>query len=373
MHGINLGSLLLVVLLVGVGRRVEAQTSLAAYLEADTPASYKTYMQIQVPAWFGDIAEATRQLESAIGMAGDEQDALYNITCAAALCAQASAEKDRDQSKKFADQAFILLHRLTRLGYVNVDHLSQDPDVSILHGDARFASVLAEMKPPLGEFWVADREVTRGQFEQFVNDAGNPAAEKPADWSGVEVTISPTAGHPAQQVSWYDAVMYCNWLSLHEGRTASYERTGTKTKEKNNYDETEYDAWRIVPGGTGYRLPGEAEWEYVCRAGTLTDFWSGDDETLLVEYTQMSPVKLTSVCGQKLPNACGLHDVHGNVWEWCWDLLDVGGAYRVFRGGGWNLDAVFCRSAFRSRYQPTYRTYDGGFRLALSPSLKGEE
>jgi len=259
-----------------------------------------------------------------------------------------------------------------------VDHLSQDPDFAMLHGDSRFASILAEMNPPkpqLGEFWVADREVTRGQFEQFINDARYPAVEKPADWLGVDANISPTADHPAQGVSWYDAVLYCNWLSLHEDRTACYERTGTK--EKGSYDETEYDAWRIITGGTGYRLPGDAEWEYACRAGTQTEFSSGDDETLLVGYCQMHPSKQTSVCGQKLPNAWGLHDVHGNVWEWCWDLYDATVASRsdrVLRGGGWNYDAENCRTAYRNSNVPTYRLTSNGFRLALSsPSVQSPE
>jgi len=354
--------------LARLGRGAEAHTSLAAYLEADVPASYKTYMQIQVPAWLGDIAEATRQLEFAISLAADDQDALYNIACAAALCGQATVKVDGDQSRKFTDQAFALLQRLTKLGYVNVDHLSQDPDFALLHGDARFATVLAEMNPlkPLGEFWAADREVTRGQFEQFINDARYPAVEKPADWRGMNVDASPTADHPANSVSWYDAVLYCNWLSLHEDRTACYERTGTK--EKGSYDETEYDAWRIIAGSTGYRLPGEAEWECACRAGTLTEFSSGDDEMLLVRYCQMLPAKLTSVCSEKLPNAWGLHDVHGNVWEWCWDLYNAGRSYRVLRGGGWNNVAAYCRSALRTTFDPTNRTDDYGFRLALSPS-----
>jgi|GEM_PF-3850688 len=78
--------------------------------------------------------------------------------------------------------------------------------------------------------WVGDREVTRGQFEQFINDAKYAASEKPADWKGFDVQISPTADHSAQRVSWYDAVLYCNWLSLHEGFLPCYERTGSEEK-----------------------------------------------------------------------------------------------------------------------------------------------
>ena len=215
-----------------------------------------------------------------------------------------------------------------------------------------------------GEFWVADREVTRGQFEEFMNDTNYAATEKPVGWNGVDIVISPTADHPAQQVSWYDAVLYCNWLSQREGLQPCYERTGTK--EKGGSDETLYDAWRVIPGATGYRLLHEAEWEYACRAGTSTEYSSGDDETLLVDYCQMA-AKLTSVCGEKLPNAWGLHDAHGNVWEWCAGLFgESRGSYRVARGGSWFNGAAGCRSAFRSRYDPSYRGYNYGLRVALS-------
>ncbi len=221
-------------------------------------------------------------------------------------------------------------------------------------------------KPALNEFWVADREVTRGQFEAFINDAEYAAAEKPANWEGIYSGTSPTADHPAQQVSWYDAVLYCNWLSRREGRPVCYERTGTKEK---GYDEKDYDAWRVVPGVAGYRLLREAEWEHACRAGTSTEFSSGDDEGLLAAYCQMYPSKLTAVSGEKLPNAWGLHDTHGNVWEWCEGSRDSGGSgvsYRVNRGGSWRNDAAFCRSAYRGSYVPADHTSLIGFRLALS-------
>ena len=80
----------------------------------------------------------------------------------------------------------------------------------------------------------------------------------------------------------------------------------------------------------------------------------------------MYPSKRTSVCGEKLPNAWGLHDVHGNVYEWCWDLDYGGGSNRVNRGGSWLSPAANCRTALRIMSQPTSRTGDDGFRLALS-------
>ena len=353
--------------LARLGRSDEARASLAAYLLSNAPASTKPYMQILVPAWLGDMPEALRHLESAIKDASSDQDQLYNAACAAALCAQATAEKDSGQSQRFRNQALDLLQKLVDNGYRKADVLSQDPDFAILHGDPRFVSILSAIKTP-GAFWAADREVTRGQFEAFINDATYAAAEKPAEWKGVESNYSPTADHPAQNVGWYDAVLYCNWLSLREGRTVSYKRTGTK--EKGGYDDKEHDAWRVVPGATGYRLLREAEWESACRAGTTTEFSSGDDEGLLVAYCQMYPSKLTAVCGVKLPNASGVHDAHGNVWEWCEDHQVGRGSSRVYRGGCWGYDAALCRTAIRYTDVPTFRSNIIGFRLVPCQSSK---
>ena len=363
--------------LARLGRADEAKASLASYLQLEdasgVAASEKLYVQILVPCWLGDIPEASRQLESAIQSASTDPDGLYRVASAAALCAcaQATAERDPEQSLRFRNQALDLLQTLADRGYGDVERLSQDHNFAILHDDGRFRTFLSVMKSPR-ECWVGDREVTRGQFEAFMNDTNYAATEKPADWEGVSTDTSPTADHPAQNVSWYDAVLYCNWLSQREGLQPCYERTGTK--EKGDYAETLYDAWRVIPGSTGYRLLREAEWEYACRAGTTTEFSSGDDETLLVSYCQMFPSKLTSVCGKKLPNAWGMHDVHGNVWEWCWDFYSEQGSGRVGRGGSWIYDAAFCRSAPRGTAAPTGRAGSYGFRLALSsPSAQSPE
>ena len=359
--------------LARLGRADDARQSLARYLEQEVPASYKSYMEILVPAWLGDMPEALRRLESASSDASTDQNTIYNLACAAARCAQATSAKDADQSQQFANRAIELLEGAVSRGYKNGKEAREDPDFAILHGDARFASILTEMDGVAkqgkvdGEFWVGDREVTRGQFEEFMNDTQYAATEKPAEWKGVDTDISPTADHPAQSLSWYDTVMYCNWLSHREELIACYERTGTK--EKSRFDEKEYDAWRLIPGSTGYRLLHEAEWEYACRAETSTEFSSGDDETLLVGYCQMYPSKLTSVCGEKLTNSWGLHDVHGNVQEWCWELgIDERStrSNRVRRGGSWFHGAADCRTTDSNTVAPAYRGSNSGFRLALS-------
>jgi formylglycine-generating enzyme required for sulfatase activity len=132
----------------------------------------------------------------------------------------------------------------------------------------------------------------------------------------------------------------------------------------------------------GLRLPSEAEWEYACRAGTTTAYWSGGDESDLARVGWYGEKfgERTHVVGEKdKPNPWGLHDVHGNVWEWCedwyeesYDLTPKDGAahagsgsgYRVLRGGSWNSIAWFCRSTYRGMYSPGSRDNTLGFRPA---------
>jgi formylglycine-generating enzyme required for sulfatase activity len=212
---------------------------------------------------------------------------------------------------------------------------------------------------------VANREVTRGEFEAFINDPSY-SGEKPQDRKESELynykETSPTMDHPAQNASWYDAVMYCNWLSRREGRTPAYRFAGKQKVKDYSNQEVEMDKWEQVEGANGYRLPRELEWEYACRAGSDTSWSTGSDESLLAPYCQMVPSKLASPCGRKLPNAWGLHDMHGNVWEWCWDSE---GSFRVIRGGSWYIAAADCGSATRSGGTPEGGNFNG-FRLALS-------
>lgn len=110
--------------------------------------------------------------------------------------------------------------------------------------------------------------------------------------------------------------------------------------------------------GGDYRLPTEAEWEYACRAGTGTAYSFGDDASSLDAYAWYGGSKIHDV-GQKRPNAWGLHDMHGNVWEWCTDQSD-GTSAPLLRGGAWDDEAVYCRAAYR--YTDTEDSY-AGFRV----------
>jgi len=194
--------------------------------------------------------------------------------------------------------------------------------------------------------------------------------------NGVFSCINPD--HPVKYVTWYGSVAYCDWFSLKQGLPRAYNHGTWECNGGNPYT------------AAGYRLPTEAEWEYACRAGSTTAFANGP-----ITYTGCSPMdpnldQIGWYCGhagswthpvaQKLPNAWGLYDMHGNLWEWCNDWWsDYGGAvtdpagpeaghFRVFRGGYWSVYAQHSRSAYRSSHYPSIADYALGFRLFRSAS-----
>lgn len=164
---------------------------------------------------------------------------------------------------------------------------------------------------------------------------------------------------PVENVSWIDAVRFCNALSKAAGLPASYDIHDDETGAS------------LVPGANGYRLPTEAEWEYACRAGTNGPRYGELDD--IAWYRDNAEGHAREV-GQKQPNAWGLYDMLGNVWEWCSDQYDpqVYGSYRVFRGGGWADLERGCLATNRRRSHPTFRIDDLGFRIARSVDSDSE-
>jgi formylglycine-generating enzyme required for sulfatase activity/serine/threonine protein kinase len=190
-------------------------------------------------------------------------------------------------------------------------------------------------------FWIGKTEVTQGQYEAVMG--ANPSEFKAAGKNA-----------PVETVSWLDAMEFCRKLTEHE------------------------QAEGRLPAGYVYTLPTEAQWEYACRAGTKTPY-AGDLGQLA--WFDKTGGKTTHPVGQKAANAWGLHDVHGNVWEWCLDdfadRLPGGsatdyaapskpGLRHAYRGGGWNNSPEDCRSAKRIEADGDDREKNVGFRLALS-------
>lgn len=216
---------------------------------------------------------------------------------------------------------------------------STDPD----HESAE--SPQTEVALPRG-FWMAKHETTQAEYQSLM---GN----NPSYFTG-------DPQRPVEMVSWHEATNYCGKLTARER-----------------------DAGRL-PAGYVYRLPTEAEWEYACRGGTSTRFGFGNDSgyTSLGNYEWYAGNSggQTHPVGQKLPNARGLHDLQGNVWEWCQDwysnslpggsVVDpkgpLAGPSRVFRGGCWDDSGCYCRLASRYGFNPNLRIYYLGFRPVLA-------
>lgn len=173
--------------------------------------------------------------------------------------------------------------------------------------------------------------------------------------SGWHPSAAPGERLPVESVSWWDAAQFCNSLSALVGLTPAY--TLSQASAEACWDAT----------ADGYRLPSEAEWEHACRAGSTGPRYGPLDE--IAWYRSNSGEQVHEV-GGKSPNAWGLYDTLGNVWEWCWDLYDpeVYGSYRVLRGGGWCDEHWSCRASVRRRSHPTFRIDDVGFRVARSLS-----
>jgi formylglycine-generating enzyme required for sulfatase activity len=200
---------------------------------------------------------------------------------------------------------------------------------------------------------------------------------------------------PVDSVSWYEALVYCNRRSIGEGRVPAYSIAGNADPALWGAVPTSANsAWNAVVcvfSANGYRLPTEAEWECACRAGTTTATSFGD--TLVTSEANFDgkrqydvpamgdSLKKTVPVGSYPPNPWGLYDMHGNVWEWCWDHFSEryysrppepdprgaeGGRYRVLRGGSWSNYGYRLRSAARRDEDPYYRDSDDGLRLVVA-------
>jgi len=207
----------------------------------------------------------------------------------------------------------------------------------------------------VSSFLIGKYEVTQSEYQKIMK-------QNQSNFKGENL--------PIETISWYNAILFCNKLSQKQGLSPAYELDGSNVK------------W--FRGANGYRLPTEAEWEYACRAGTSTPFNTGINITTdeanydgtypYGDNAQGKLVNKTMPVGSFPANDWGIHDMHGNVYEWCWDWYGnyirdekedptgpTTGSYRIVRGGSWVNGAETIRSSDRG----IYISRDGNERIGI--------
>jgi formylglycine-generating enzyme required for sulfatase activity len=213
-------------------------------------------------------------------------------------------------------------------------------------------------------FSIGKYEVTQKEWWDVM---GTTIAQQ---WTAAGNSGSPTRGvgdnYPMYCVSWYEAVEYCNKRSVKEGLRPAYTVNGNEV------------TWNRK--ANGYRLPTDAEWEYAARSGGIDTYtYAGSNNAGSVAWYEDNSGWSTQPVGKKQANSLGIHDMSGNVWEWCWDWYSSGsygrgsvtdptgaasGTNRVRRGGSWDYHLRYVRCAYRHYDPPANRGSYLGFRVA---------
>lgn len=239
-------------------------------------------------------------------------------------------------------------------------------------------------------FLIGAHEVTQAEFAAVMDY--QPSWFSPKG-NGAEKIAKINSGElPVDSVTWFDAIEFCNRLSERDGFQPYYSITDVKTE-----NESRVSAKVEIVGGTGYRLPTEAEWEYACRAGSSTPYHFGEADgggnyihrVSTRNYgTGLKKLGRSTTVGSYKPNAWGIHDMHGNVAEWCWDWYGksyygnspaddpngpLNGDHRVLRGGSWLVKQTSCRSATRFWNVPGKADMHIGFRIARTPTYTADD
>ena len=302
------------------------------------------------------------------------------ISITEAVTVKAIAVKDGMKNSTVASASYTISSGNIPEGFVKVKGTTITGNESWIPSSEVFVS---GRRITISDMYVCDHEVTRGEFKEVMGT--DPSTASAYDKDGNELTGDAVLNNPVNYVNWYAAIAYCNKLSLKENLTSCYSVSGVTDWENLDYSSiptssnSTWDALTYDKEADGYRLPTEAEWEWLARGGENYTYAGSNTVDDVAWYKTNKNSKGSREVKTKQSNGYGLYDMSGNVSEWCYDwhgtvyssTSDTGesfGSCRVLRGDSWYGGGFNCQVSSRNYGDPYKRYATCGFRVVRSSS-----
>ena len=303
------------------------------------------------------------------------------ISITEAVTVKAIAVKDGMKNSTVASASYTISSGNIPEGFVKVKGTTITGNESWIPSSEVFVS---GRRITISDMYVCDHEVTRGEFKEVMGT--DPSTASAYDKDGNELTGDAVLNNPVNYVNWYAAIAYCNKLSLKENLTSCYSVSGVTDWENLDYSSiptssnSTWDALTYDKEADGYRLPTEAEWEWLARGGENYTYAGSNTVDDVAWYKTNKNSKGSREVKTKQSNGYGLYDMSGNVREWCYDWFGLGissstadtgassGYCRVTRGGAWYSFDYHCQVSRQNGFEPDRLNESCGFRVVRSSS-----